>query len=444
MSFAEHRNRVMGAFPDDIIVLKGGEQTTRYNTDRDIMFRQESNFLYLTGCNEPDCIAFIDSRYNVFMLFVPRYSPEHALWLGEPESNDLKQVKYGASNVMYIDELPAIIEQTVGRNIHIIDGLPNIEFPEGALVLKDLGPAIAEARVYKTDWEIEQMTKAAQAGADAQKAVMRLLTDKMHEFHAEALYVGYVMARGCRHTSFDCITAGGQHASILHYVDNVYKLNAGDTFLLDSGCEVNGYASDHTRTFPVSQRFTQRQEALYNVVLRANKECIDMCQPGTPWEDVHMHALSVILQGLRECGIVRSEGSFTDQMEAGVPTIFMPHGLGHLIGLDVHDVGGYRDDIPRSTDPRLCRLRTRRTLAPQMVITIEPGIYFIPGFLARAYDDPVIAPHINFEVVEEYRAECGGYRIEDDVLVTAGGPVTLPGAPKELSEIYALRDQAYQ
>lgn len=299
-------------------------------------------------------------------------------------------------------------------------------------------------RVYKDEKEIEEMRTTCAINAKAFNYVMSHFKDGMMEYEAEAMHAFIYLRNGARFPSFFAITAAGSNASTLHFVDNTHQAHAGQVFEIDAGCEVRNSCSDHTRTFPVSQRFTKRQEELYKVVLAAQSAGIETAKPGVAWEDVHFAALRQLLIGLREAGIVNPEGDIEEQHKLGVASIFMPHGVGHLLGLNTHDVGGYNDQIKKNTtDPRIRYLRTRRTLAPGMVLTVEPGLYFIQGFLDQAKSDPKMAKHINFEKVEEYRAECGGYRIEDDIVITKDGCEVLPGPAKQLEAVYALRDAAY-
>ncbi|TNJ28816.1 Xaa-Pro dipeptidase [Giardia muris] len=442
MSHAEHRARLFEALPDSVAFLLGARQELRPGTDAEKPFRQDSNFLYLSGCDEPDCGLLLDSRYGVFILFVPRPSPGDEIWSGPPETREAKRDRYGATDVLYIDELSAALQNTSGRLVHLSEHVPCYGFPPDANTVFDLDPVIANLRLFKTSWEAEQMWRSCQISADAQTAVLTNFKPGMMEYQGAALYQGYVMACGATHLSFPTIFASGPNPATLHYTGRSRKSTLGELILIDSGCEINGYASDHSRTFPVGENFTERQAQLYGLVLRAQKECIELCRPGTSWMDVHLHALRVILEGLRNLGIVRADRDFQEQLMQGVSAVFMPHGIGHLIGLDDHDVGGYNPGEQRPDGPLFKYLRTNKVLAPMMAVTIEPGLYFVDGLLRSAAEDPALVQHINFDAVAQYRLEFAGCRIEDVILVTTDGPRVMPGAPKEIADICQLRSLA--
>lgn len=196
-------------------------------------------------------------------------------------------------------------------------------------------------RLFKDEYEIEQLEQTCAINKMAFNYVMSHLKPGMHEYNAEAMHKFVYLSHGARHHSFEAITAAHHNVATMHFVNNVDEIRPNQVFMLDAGCEVNCYCSDHTRTFPTSERFTEKQLALYQIVLQCNLECIKMVRPGVKWEDVHMHGQRVMLEGLRRLGIVNSQLDFEEQLAAGVSSIFQPAGLGHLIGLGTHDVGGY-------------------------------------------------------------------------------------------------------
>lgn len=450
MSQSHHRDALYTALQGDVAILVGGLHKCRYNTDRDLPFRQESNFLYYTGCSMPDCLAVLDAKHKSFTLFVPRLDAAHAIWVGKIPTNDEILKEHGATKVLYTDEFASFLKTLSGRKAHTVDNLsmkaPADLAAAGLTEVGDLAAISAKQRLYKDEWEVAQIRHACEISRDAFIKVLTTFKAPMHEYEAEALYVGAVMRRGAKFTSFETITASGSHASTLHYVDNKYPTAEHDVLLLDAGCEINGYASDNTRTFPLSRTFLPEQEAIYKTVLRCNKECIAMARHGIKWPDVHLHGLRILLEGLRDLGLVRSEYDFEEQFNLGVPSVFQPHGLGHMMGLDVHDVGAKpsQEELDKTADDkRLKYIRTRVVLEPGMVITVEPGCYFIEGLLEAAKNDPQMAKHFNFDKINKYKKICGGYRIEDDILITDGAPVVMPAAPKELSELYALRMVAH-
>ncbi|CAL6011396.1 Xaa-Pro_dipeptidase [Hexamita inflata] len=442
--FAQHRENLYKVIGNDLAFLKGGVSACWYDTDTDIKFRQESNFYYLTGCLEPDYLALFDGSKKEFTLFVPRLGAEHELWCGKVTPIEKQKELYNPTHIKYVDEFDQVAANYKAL-CHVILDIPQI--PNQTLPFEqknDLHALLAELRIFKDEKEVEEMRLSCSINAKAFNYTMGHLKTGMLECEAEALHAYTYLKNGARFPSFCSITASGANSSTLHFVDNSHVIQAGQTFLLDAGCEVRNTCSDHTRTFPVNEKFTQKQETLYRVVLAANKKGIELAKPGVKWEDVHLGSLRVLLQGLREAGLVNKNLSEDEQHELGIASIFQPHGLGHMLGLNTHDVGGYNSEIKKNTsDVRIKYLRTRRTLQEGMILTIEPGLYFIDGMLDAAKADPNKAKHLNFEVIAEYRKECGGYRIEDDIYITKTGCEVMPGAVKEVEEIHALRKLAY-
>jgi len=235
--------------------------------------------------------------------------------------------------------------------------------------------------------------------------------------------------------AYNGIFASGINASILHYVVNNSKIKDGDLFLMDSGFECNGYASDYTRTFPANGKYTDIQKGIYNSVLAGMNKVLDTIKPGVKMEDLHLLAARTMMEGLKDLGIVK--GNVDDMMNENIFALFFPHGLGHFLGLDTHDVGGYPKGVDRIDRPGIKFLRARRELLPGMVITIEPGIYFVPAVLKPAMQDPEKNKFLNTEKVESL-LNFGGVRIEDDIIVTEDGLENITNVPKEVAEIEAL------
>jgi Xaa-Pro dipeptidase len=206
--------------------------------------------------------------------------------------------------------------------------------------------------------------------------------------------------------------------------------------LVDAGCEVSCYASDVTRTYPVNGKFGHEDGIIYQIVLDSQEAVLRAMKPGVEWEDMHRLAEKVILNGLISAGIVH--GEYQELMKHHVAALFFPHGLGHLIGLDVHDVGGYPPGVERIQEPGIRYLRMRRTLKENMVVTVEPGLYFIDQLLDQALQDHILSKFINASVLDKFR-HIGGVRIEDDVLITSAGIEILTAAiPKQIQEIQDL------
>lgn len=253
---------------------------------------------------------------------------------------------------------------------------------------------------------------------------MRLVRPGMHEFQAEAEFLAYTYSiGGCRHVSYTCICGVGTNSAILHYghaaAPNDKQIKAGEMCLFDMGANYGGYAADITCSFPAVGKFTDDQKLVYNAVLAARDAVCATAKDGISWVEMHLLANRVMLQKLKDGGLLR--GDVEDMIKAGLNAVFQPHGLGHLIGLDVHDVGGYLDHCPpRPTEPGVNRLRFARTLKAGMYVTIEPGCYFIDCLLDKAMSDPEQSKYLVPEVIERFR-NFGGVRIEDDVLITKDG-----------------------
>ncbi|PSN46021.1 Xaa-Pro dipeptidase [Blattella germanica] len=237
-----------------------------------------------------------------------------------------------------------------------------------------------QSRVIKTEMELEVMRYVNKISSDAHIQVMRSIRPGMMEYQAEAIFCNYAyLVGGCRHISYSCICGSGENGSILHYghaaAPNDKIINDGD-ILFDMGANYRGYAADITCSFPVNGKFTKDQAMIYNAVLDANKAVMNAMKPGVSWVEMHKLANKTMLAALRDGGLLK--GDVDEMMKAGMGAIFQPHGLGHLMGLDVHDVGGYLEGTPeRPTEPGFKSLRTARNLEAGMVLTIEPGCYFI-------------------------------------------------------------------
>ncbi|KAJ1959725.1 hypothetical protein IWQ62_004502, partial [Dispira parvispora] len=246
--------------------------------------------------------------------------------------------------------------------------------------------------------------------------------------------------RGGVHQAYGGIVGRGTNAAILHYTKNDAEINRNsDVVLVDAGCEYRDYASDITRVFPVGLKFTEEARAIYQLVLDMQKGALNAIKVGVEWEDIHRLANRICGQGLIDLGILR--GSLQDVLDRQLPAVFFPHGLGHSIGLDVHDVAGYPEGVPRISEPGLRNLRMRRKLQAGMVVTVEPGCYFVSALLRQALADPEQAPWIDQAVLEKY-IPVGGVRIEDSVVVLENGIDNLTTAPKEIAEVEAIRQKA--
>ncbi|KAI6176372.1 Peptidase M24B and Peptidase M24 domain containing protein [Aphelenchoides bicaudatus] len=434
--FVENRQRLLkalnakGLSEGAVILLEGGKEKTRYNTDaEELAFRQESYFFWAFGVHEPDAYGLLDLKTGKSVLFPPKLHEDYAIWEGaiRPEKYFLDRYEVDEVHFHEKNMIADYLKKLGTKNLLLLKAdntdsgkvLEPAQFPgreQFHTDIDDLYPVIAELRVFKTDKELEVLRYASKIASEAHKEVMRSIKPGLYEYQAESVFkhLSY-FSGGCRHIAYTCICGSGPNGAILHYghagSPNDKQIHDGDMCLFDMGPEYNCYSSDVTCSFPANGKFTDKQKVIYNAVLDARNA------PGVRWTEMHLLAERVILTHLRDAKIVT--GDVEEMLKARVGAIFMPHGLGHFMGLDVHDCGGYLGDaLERSTLPGLKSLRTTRTLQERMVITIEPGCYFVDTLLDKALVDPKLSKYLNDDVLKTYRG-FGGVRIEDDVKRTA-------------------------
>ena len=437
-----HREKLFSLFDDHqhgVVYIQAAETMYRYGTDYEFPFRQESNFWYLTGANEADCSLILDLNKEEYHLFVPKRDAQYAVWHGYVKSKEQYQEDYKPDHLHYSNEILSVLNKLSPEMVYCLNE-EQAEFIEdlnrGFKVDSDtLKDALTYCRVIKTEWEIEQMRKACRVNNAAYVACMKAIKPGMMEYEVKAVFNEIQLKHGLLQDAYNGIFASGVNGSILHYVENNSEITDGDLFLMDAGFECNGYASDYTRTFPANGKFTEIQAGIYQCVLNAHSEVIESIRPGVKMEDLHLMAARIMMGGLKHMGILK--GEIDDIMEKNIFALFFPHGLGHFLGLDTHDVGGYPKGVERIDRPGIKFLRARRELQPGMVITIEPGIYFVPAVLESAIDDLEKAVFLDVEKVKGL-LNFGGVRIEDDILVTETGYENLTNVPKEIAEIEAL------
>ena len=343
---------------DALILLDGGKPVPR-NFDVDYTFRQNSDFLYLTGVEEPNCHLVIDPKTRRETLFVPRIDNHHRVWEGHVPSPAEARKLFGVDRVMYADEM----KKTLGRR--------------KVVAKAKLRDALDDLRACKTTEELALMKRANDVSGSAHRAVMAAARPEMKEYHLQSVFEAECLREGLKHLAYPSIVATGANGAVLHYRRNDAELRDGDLLLIDAGAEDKGYAADITRTFPVNGRFSNRQRDVYEIVLAAQKSCIERARPGAISADLHVHSMRVIAEGLKSLGLLKGE---TDGLvESGAVRLFYPHGLTHMLGLDVHDVtGGKRRVLP---NPTKVPVRFVAKLEPGFVITMEPGVYFIAALL---------------------------------------------------------------
>ncbi len=434
LPYRDNRKALAARLPDGVILLAGGTRVPR-NHDVDFVFRQKSDFLYLTGVEEPGCHLLIDPKRRRETLFIPRIDVHHRVWLGHvPDASEARRL-FGVSRVLYADQLESELRKaragyrrayldrdSARRHGGALGGLPR--------GTADFYDALEELRACKNRGELALMRRASQVSGWGHRKVMRQTRAGMREYEVQAIFEGECLRSGLRHLAYPSIVAAGRNGAVLHYHRNDAKLKDGDLLLIDAGAEAGGYAADITRTFPVNGRFTRRQRDVYQVVLDAQKACIARARPGVVSADLHVFSMLRLAEGLKSLGLLK--GDTTGLVEGGAVRLFYPHGLTHMLGLDVHDCAGGRKR--RMPNPTKVPVRFVAKLEPGFVITMEPGIYFIGALL----QDPALRRKhkgsVDFAKAQRY-LDFGGVRIEDDILISDGPAVNLTEVPKEVDDV---------
>lgn len=413
-------------------------------------YRQDSNFLYFFGLSLPGLAAVIDFDEDREIIFGDDFGIDDIIWMGpQPTVRELAE-KVGVTETRPMGKLADYLQK---RKVHftppyrfdnqiklsVLTGISIGELKNAASV--ELIKAIVGLRSAKDEYEIAEMEKAGEIGVRMHTEVMRHCREGVCERELAGMAEGIAYSYG-EGISFPVILS--QHGETLHNHNHNAVLKNGNFLLMDAGAEnLMNYCSDHTRTYPVSGRFTQQQKEIYEIVLKANMAGIESVKPGQYYMDSHLLAAKTIAEGLKELGIMK--GDADEAARCGAYALFCPHGLGHQLGLDVHDMEdlgekyvGYDDTIQRSGIFGLDALRMARELRPGFVVTVEPGIYFVPELIDIWEKERKFENFINYDKVEEYR-HFGGIRIEDDVLVTQDGHKVLgPHLPKAVDELEAV------
>uniref|UniRef100_A0A7S2UNV8 Xaa-Pro dipeptidase n=1 Tax=Attheya septentrionalis TaxID=420275 RepID=A0A7S2UNV8_9STRA len=443
---------------DGWIYVNGGTSETRYDSDHEPLFRQESYFWYLWGVPDADCAGLISLQTGHAILLVPELPPDYATIMGRIRSPEEWKAKHGVNAVRYTNQLDQIIrEGEESPKVHCLEGrnsdsdslykapLETITslMKHGFHVDTDiLFPVVANSRVFKSEAELSLLRHVSELTSFAHAYVMRNTTPGMSEYQSESLFRHYCYYNyGCRLVGYTPICGCGPNAAILHYghtgEPNARLIEDGQMCLYDMGAEYCGYGSDITCSFPVSGTFTPAQRIVYEGVLAAQVAVYDMAQPGVSFVDCHKRAELEILKALVKLDIVVPNGTpLEDLVEMRLGAVFMPHGLGHLIGIDTHDVGGYLEDCPpRIMQPGLKSLRTSRVLQEKMTLTVEPGCYFITHLIHEALDPSnSLSAYLNKDVLLNYIG-FGGVRLEDVIEIIPGGVVNYTVCPRTVAEV---------
>lgn len=427
--FAERRKRLMEQMADNSIAILPSATETIRNNDVHHRFRQNSDFMYLTGFREPDAVLVLmpGREQGEYVLFVRDKDPAREIWDGYRAGPDGAVEQFQADDAFPIDDIDDILPGLMEGRSRVysqmgVDGdfdhqlmtwvnqirakvRTGAQPPED---FSDMSHLLHDLRLFKSKQEIAIMREAAKISARAHTRAMKACKPGMMEYQLQAEIEHECMLAGSPWPAYPAIVGSGDNACILHYIENTAKIKDGDLVLIDAGCELEYYASDITRTFPANGHFSAEQRAIYDLVLKAQYASIEAVRPGQPWIAPHETTVRVLVEGLVELGLL--DGKVDDLISNNAYAPFFMHKTGHWLGMDVHDVGDYKVG------------GEWRVMEPGMVMTIEPGLY--------------ISPH-NTSVEERWRGI--GVRIEDDIVVTRDGcEVLTQDVVKDPADIEAL------
>lgn len=441
----QHARKVLNHFGEknhskNISFFVSGEDLELYQyCDQTKPIRQNRYFFYLSGCEIPGSHVLYNAESDNLTLFLPNIDYDDVMWSGMPLSLEEAQRKYDVDNVKYVDLLDSALKILTEKQHTIFttdlnkwNQLFKQYLVEGD---KDFFYALDESRMIKDDFEIELMKHAAAITDKCHLAVMSATPIETNETHIHAEFMYHALRQGSKYQLYDPICCSGPNCSTLHYVKNDDEIGMDKkSVLIDAGAEWSCYASDVTRCFPINGDWTKEHLEIYTTVLKMQQAAMDMIKPGASWDAIHLEAHRVMIKEFVKLGIFK-DLSEDEIYHSNISVGFFPHGLGHLLGMDTHDVGGlpnYEDP-----DPKLKYLRLRRHLKEGMTLTNEPGVYFSPFLLRDILEDENKRKYIDKDVLDKYWY-VGGVRIEDDLLITSDGYenfTKITSDPGEISRI---------
>lgn len=429
--YRQRREQVMAKISGGTAIFRSAPTAVMHN-DVEYVYRQDSDFYYLTGFNEPEAVAVLAPHHGEhrFILFVQPKDREKEVWSGYRCGVEGAKEIYGADIAYPIteldDKLPQYLQKAeriyyhLGRDSHFNDRMirhyQNLLATRprrgtGPIAIEDTGPIIHGLRLHKSNFEVDLMRQAADIAVLAHNHAMSIARPGSYEYEIQAEIEHIFRLQGGMGPAYPSIVAAGKNACVLHYIENNYQMQEQELLLIDAGCAYKYYNSDITRTFPINGKFTPEQKALYEIVLEAQKQAIQEVKPGNGFDAPHKKAVQIITEGLIEVGLLK--GEVNQLIQEGKYKQFYMHRTSHWLGLDVHDVGVYQHgEVPQ-------------VLQPGQVLTIEPGLYVVPHTPPAEDQPPVDDRWVGI-----------GIRIEDDVLVTPqGNEVLTAGVPKEISDL---------
>lgn len=455
--YAERRRKLSNHLQEGLVLFLGNTDVPMNYPSNIYHWRQDSTFLYFYGLDYQNMAAVMDLDNGNEYLFGNDVSLDDIIWMGPQITTEEKASLCGVSNHFPFNRLEDMVKDAVkqGRTVHFLPpyraenkilleeltGIKPVAQKKQASV--ELIKAVVALRSIKDDNEIQELEKAMETAWIMHTTAMKMAKPGVYEREIAGAIEGIALAAGGM-LSFPAIVTVRGETLHNHYHGN--KLKENDLLLVDTGAETAmHYASDHTRTTPVGGKFTPRQKDIYEAVLEAQLKAIEAIKPGVTNLSVHLLAAATLTDRLKEIGLMK--GDTSSAVEQGAHALFMPHGLGHMMGLDVHDMEdlgenyvGYNDEIKRSDIFGTAFLRLGRKYEPGFVITIEPGCYFIPALIDQWQSEGRFKEFINYEKVNEYR-DFGGIRIEDDILVSDSGHKVMgrpiPRSVEEVEQIAA-------
>lgn len=455
-TYIKRRQQLIKKVNSGLILLMGNEESSMNYTDNHYHFRQDSNFLYFLGLDMPSLTGIIDIDNNETILFGNELTIDDIIWTGPQTFLKELAAQVGVKTVKPTNTIASHLKKAKksGRQIHFLPPYRS----ENKLKLSDwlgiqvrglcslvsipLVKAVIDLASIKSAEEVAEMEKAVNITRKMHIGAMIYAQAGMTEAEVTGKVHGIAVSGGGNLSYPIILTVNGQ---TLHNHSHSNILKKGQLVLGDFGAETAmHYAGDITRTFPVSKKFTTQQKEIYQIVLNANMACIKASKPGVLYKDVHLEAARIKVEGLKALGIMK--GDTEAAVKAGAHALFFPHGLGHMIGLDVHDMEdlgedlvGYDETVKRSDQFGLAYLRLGKALQTGFVITVEPGLYFIPELIDKWKTEKKFTDFINYNKLDAYRS-FGGIRIEDDVLITKKSQRVLGNhIPKTIKEVENLR-----
>jgi Xaa-Pro aminopeptidase len=447
--YKQRRQKLAKLLKKGLVLIAGNTELPINYKSNVYPFRQDANMLYFTGINKPNCWLIIDIEANNEILFVPKPEADHEIWCGKSDSIDDYRQKSGISQIKTVNELSAFLHNkpflfTPIYNHEVLLQLSRYSNKTTLQLESDYSDSLIKAvvslRSIKEKYEVEAIMHEINVAAQMHAAASQLACEGETEQAIYARITEICLQQGSRLAFNPIITINGH---ILHNPNYINSLKSGQLLLVDAGSEsTEGYASDITRTTPVNQKFSTEQAEIYNIVLYANQQAIALCKAGIAFAEVHKQAALNIAQGLKAIGIMK--GNMNEAVDQGAHALFFPHGIGHMLGLDVHDMEalgedyvGYNQTFVRSKQFGLSNLRLAKPLEAGNVVTIEPGIYFIPALIEQWKHNRICNQYINYNILDKY-LNFGGIRIEDNVMVTASGSENLSAQIDKIKSLQNL------